>query len=185
MGVGSLNRAVFFDRDGVLNDAIVRDGVPHPPGSLEELRVVPSARRAVDRVREAGYLAVAITNQPDAARGLTSIETIRAINARLEREAGLDAVYTCFHDDGDECACRKPKPGLLVRAAEEHDLDLQRCYVIGDRVKDVECGRAAGCTTIFLDFHYGETVLPVDADITAASLDEAIGAILVRSKAGA
>jgi D-glycero-D-manno-heptose 1,7-bisphosphate phosphatase len=172
--------SVFFDRDGVLNDAVVVDGVPHPPASIGELRVADGAREAVRLVHGVGFLAIAITNQPDVARGTATRESVDAINAAVAREVGLDAVFTCVHDDADECACRKPKPGLLHAAAAEYGIDLAASFLVGDRVKDVACGRTAGCTTILIDRGYAETPPQSGADIVVSSLEEAVKAILTR-----
>jgi D-glycero-D-manno-heptose 1,7-bisphosphate phosphatase len=170
MGVGALKRAVFFDRDGVLNEAFVRDGVPHPPASFAELRISAGAARAVRAVRDAGFLAIAVTNQPDVARGTATLAAVDAINAAVAKRLGLDAVYTCPHDDADGCECRKPKPGLLLAAARDHDIDLAASFLVGDRTKDITCGRAAGCATIFLDHHYPETKTTPGADYTIKSM---------------
>ena len=126
MGVGTLKRAVFFDRDGVLNEAIVREGVPHPPASVTDLRVAAGAAGVVRAVRDAGWLAIVVTNQPDVARGATTLERVDAINAEIVERLGIDAIYTCPHDDADACDCRKPKPGLFLRAARDHGIDLAR-----------------------------------------------------------
>jgi D-glycero-D-manno-heptose 1,7-bisphosphate phosphatase len=170
VGVGALKRAVFFDRDGVLNEAIVRDGVPNPPATLQELRIVPEARAVVSDVREAGWLAIVVSNQPDVARGTTTLECVEAIGAALAQQTGIDATYICPHDDADGCDCRKPKPGLLLRAAHEHDIDLSGSVLVGDRGKDIACGRAAGVTTIFLDRGYAETRVDPGADHTVETL---------------
>jgi D-glycero-D-manno-heptose 1,7-bisphosphate phosphatase len=161
---------VFFDRDGVLNEAVVRDGVPHPPASVDDLRIAPGARDAVRAVRDAGWLAIVVTNQPDLARGSATMATVAAINAAIAAFLDVDAVYTCPHDDADGCDCRKPKPGLLMRAASEHDIDLVHSYMVGDRTKDIECGKAAGCRTIFIDAGYAETSADPEADATIASV---------------
>jgi D-glycero-D-manno-heptose 1,7-bisphosphate phosphatase len=178
MGVSSLTPAVFFDRDGVLNDAIVRDGTPYPPRSLAELRIASGARRAVAAVRSVGYTTIVITNQPDVARGKQDHSVVDALNAAVAAAVGADAVYTCVHDDADNCACRKPKPGLVLRAAQEHHLDLTRSFFVGDRWKDVACGKSAGCTTIFLDRGYSETNSDPSADYSVSSLEDAIKCIL-------
>lgn len=183
MGVRSLKRAVFFDRDGVMNQAIVRNGNPHPPVSLEELHVDPYARTGVSRLRSQGFSSVVITNQPDVARGTQQRAVVDAINAELKRITGVDAIYTCFHDDADGCACRKPKPGLILDACAGLGLDASRSYVVGDRVKDVLAGQAAGCTTVFVDRQYAETPAQVPADIVARSLEDAVERILQREKA--
>lgn len=183
MGIASLKRAVFFDRDGVLNEAIVRDGVPHPPASCAELRIVDGAAESVDGVRAAGFLAIAVTNQPDVARGIARRGEVEAINRAVASQTHLDAIYTCMHDDADACDCRKPKPGLLQQASREHRIDLQRSFLVGDRVKDVTCGLAAGCTTLFIDRGYPETPAATGADVTVATLRDAVREILSREKA--
>lgn len=183
MGVDRVKRAVFFDRDGVLNEAEVRDGIPHPPASVAALRIATGAREAVARVRDAGFYAFAVTNQPDVARGAASRETVEAINAAVAAELRLDGVYSCFHDDSDQCDCRKPKPGLLLGVAHERGLSLSDSYMVGDRVKDVECGRAAGCTTVFIDHGYAETPFATRADAIVYSVSEAIDAIVSREAA--
>ena len=170
MGVAALRRAVFFDRDGVLNEAVVREGVPHPPASVADLRVAAGAAGVVRAVRDAGWLAIVVTNQPDVARGATTLERVDAINAEIVERLGVDAIYTCPHDDADACDCRKPKPGLLLRAARDHGIDLAESFLIGDRAKDIVCGRAAGCTTIFLDRGYAETHRDPGADHTVKTL---------------
>jgi D-glycero-D-manno-heptose 1,7-bisphosphate phosphatase len=178
MGVVNLRRAVFFDRDGVLNEAIMRQGVPHPPASVSDLRVAAGAADMVRAVREAGWLTIVVTNQPDVARGATTLECVDAINAEIVERLGVDAIYTCPHDDADGCECRKPKPGLLLRAARDLGIDLAESFLIGDRAKDVACGRAAGCTTIFVDHGYAETHRDPGADFTVKTLTEAAAAVL-------
>jgi D-glycero-D-manno-heptose 1,7-bisphosphate phosphatase len=178
MGVGTLKRAVFFDRDGVLNEAVVRGGIPHPPATVADLHVAAGAADVVRAVRDAGWLAIVITNQPDVARRATTLERVDAINAEIVERLGVDAIYTCPHDDIDGCGCRKPKPGLLLRAARDHGIDLAASYLIGDRAKDVDCGRAAGCSTIFLDHGYAETHRDPGAHFTVKTLAEALPVIL-------
>ncbi|HTX59243.1 MAG TPA: HAD-IIIA family hydrolase [Verrucomicrobiae bacterium] len=178
-----MRRAVFFDRDGVLNEAPVRDGVPHPPASLAALRFVDGAEAAVRAVHEAGFLALVVTNQPDVARGTASRTSVEAIDEAVAQRLRLDGVYACFHDDADACECRKPKPGLLLRAADEWKLDLAASYLIGDRVKDVACGRAAGCTTIFIDRGYAETTASPGADASVATLTQAVAIVVERARA--
>jgi D-glycero-D-manno-heptose 1,7-bisphosphate phosphatase len=173
-------RAVFFDRDGVLNEAEVVDGTPHPPASLERLRLARGAREAVRAVRDLGLESVIVTNQPDVARGTQSRAVVDAINADVASRLGIDALYACFHDSGDDCPCRKPRPGLLYQAAADRGLILGGSYLVGDRQSDVACGRAAGCVTVFLDRGYGETPANVQADARVASLDEAVAYIAER-----
>ena len=114
MGVGALRRAVFFDRDGVLNEAVVRAGVPHPPASVADLRVAAGAAGVVRAVRDAGWLAIVVTNQPDVARGATTLERVDAINAEIVERLGVDAIYTCPHDDADALRVPQTKARLIA-----------------------------------------------------------------------
>lgn len=173
---------MFFDRDGVVNQAVLRGGNPHPPDSLEDLRIDPYARTAVNLLRDDGFVSVVITNQPDVARGTQQRAVVDAINAEVKRVTGVEAIYTCFHDDADRCDCRKPKPGLIVSACADFGLDASRSYIVGDRLKDVLAGQAAGCTTVFVDRRYKETPADVPADILTRSLEEAVEVILQRER---
>jgi len=182
MGIGTVKPAVFFDRDGVLNLAFVRGGKPHPPATLGKLRFDPDAKNAVRKVCEAGFTPVIVTNQPDVARGMQVRAVVEQLNDAVARETGIRAVYTCYHDNADGCSCRKPQPGLIVRAAEELELALPRSYLIGDRANDVLAGRAAGCTTVFIDRGYGETPGDLPASVKVASLRDAVEWILERER---
>jgi D-glycero-D-manno-heptose 1,7-bisphosphate phosphatase len=172
--------AIFLDRDGVLNRAVVRDGRPHPPADIHELEIPDDAREALRRLRCAGFALVCVTNQPDVARGAQRREVVEMINAALAAELPLDDVFVCYHDEADNCACRKPKPGLLIQAAEKHKLDLFSSYLIGDRWKDVEAGRRAGCVTILVGSGWSETPVGPGPDRVTDSLAEAAEWILTR-----
>jgi D-glycero-D-manno-heptose 1,7-bisphosphate phosphatase len=150
-------RAVFLDRDGVLNRALVRDGKPYPPADLSQLEVLPGVPEALGRLRAAGYRLIVVTNQPDVARGVQTRAAVEAIHSELlARGLPIDTFHVCYHDDGDGCDCRKPKPGLLLAAAQEDGLDLPSSFLIGDRWRDVEAGKRAGCTTVLIDYRYAE-----------------------------
>jgi D-glycero-D-manno-heptose 1,7-bisphosphate phosphatase len=151
-----MRRAVFLDRDGVLNRAVVRDGIPCAPASLSEFRVLPGVREACRRLREAGFSLILITNQPDIARGRADAGEVGEMHARLKRFLQLDDVRVCPHDDQARCECRKPEPGLLLEAARAANIDLKSSFMIGDRWRDVEAGRRAGCHSIFVDYGYRE-----------------------------
>jgi D-glycero-D-manno-heptose 1,7-bisphosphate phosphatase len=172
--------AVFLDRDGVINRAFVRDGTPYPPDALEDLEILPHVPEALSALKAQGYSLVVVTNQPDVARGAASRELVEGIHERLKGELGLDAIFTCFHDDADECDCRKPKPGLLFRASAALGIDLTSSFMVGDRWRDVEAGRRAGCRTFFVDCGYRETPSH-SCDFRVGSLLEASGIILAKS----
>jgi D-glycero-D-manno-heptose 1,7-bisphosphate phosphatase len=175
--LSGLRPAVFLDRDGVLNQPIVRDGVAHPPASLKELVVPPDAEAACRAFKRAGLLLIVVTNQPDLARGTASREMVDAINDRLRRHLGLDDVFVCAHDDEDGCACRKPRPGLLLDAAHRWSVRLGGSVMVGDRWRDVEAGRRAGCATVLVRRDHDET-LATGADREVADLREAVPWIL-------
>jgi D-glycero-D-manno-heptose 1,7-bisphosphate phosphatase len=173
MGIGTLmRRAIFLDRDGVLNHAVIKNGKPYPPASLEELTLPSDAKSALDTLKAAGFLLIGATNQPDVARGTTKKSTVEAINAHIMRELPLDEIRVCYHDDADRCPCRKPQAGLLTEAAEAYGIDLSVSIMIGDRWKDIEAGEQAGCKTIWLNNQYQEKK-PARPDATVSSLAEA------------
>lgn len=182
MGVDALMvQAIFLDRDGVLNSAVVRDGRPYPPETAEEVEILPGVREALERLRKAGFRLIVVTNQPDVARGTKSRAQIEEVHARLGKELGLNDFRTCFHDDKDACPCRKPAPGLLVSAAADLAIDLSHSYMVGDRWRDVEAGQRAGCTAIFVDSRYRERS-PAGLFIRVTSLTEAANWILAREE---
>jgi transaldolase len=158
MGVGAMTRrAVFLDRDGVINRAVIRDGKPYPPADLSQLEVLPGVPEALEQLCAAGYRLIVVTNQPDIARGAQTREAVEAIHAELlARGLPIDNFRVCYHDDGDGCDCRKPRAGLLLAAAQEEDLDLAASFLVGDRWRDVEAGKRAGCTTVLVDHSYAE-----------------------------
>jgi len=168
--------AVFLDRDGTLNASLMRDGRPHPPASLAEMVILPGVAEAIRDFRGAGYLTIVVTNQPDIARGTQSRDVVDGINLHMKALLGFDDVRVCPHTDTDNCACRKPKPGLLIDAARDWHIDLSRSFMIGDRWRDVEAGRAAGCRTFLIDADYDER--RAEADWNVASVAEACALIL-------
>jgi D-glycero-D-manno-heptose 1,7-bisphosphate phosphatase len=164
---------VFLDRDGVLNEAVLRDGRPHPPSTAAEIVLRPGVREACARLREAGFLLVMVTNQPDIARGTTDREAVDRINDVLVTELGLDAACVCPHDDADACGCRKPAPGLILDAAGRFDLDLGASLMVGDRWRDIAAGAAAGVSTVWVRSTYRERA-PSDPDHVIDGLDELV-----------
>jgi D-glycero-D-manno-heptose 1,7-bisphosphate phosphatase len=172
-----VNRAVFLDRDGVINKAIVRDGKPYPPISLAEMELVPEVAVALAKLKNAGFRLLVVTNQPDVARGTQKREVVESINNALLEKLPLDQVYTCFHDDSDNCNCRKPLPGLIWQGAVEWQIDPTQSFLIGDRWKDIASGLSAGCVTIFIDLEYAEPLKAVP-HYRVASLEQAVELIL-------
>ena len=172
-----MRRAVFLDRDGVINASVVREGKPYPPASLEELKILPGVAEAVRSLHEAGFAVVVVTNQPDVATGIQRREVVETIHSNLRNELLIDDVRACYHTDADNCACRKPKAGMLLEAAHDLAIDLTISFMVGDRWRDIEAGKAAGCYTFFIDYGYLESK-PELPDMVVASLEEASKMIL-------
>jgi D-glycero-D-manno-heptose 1,7-bisphosphate phosphatase len=164
--------AVFLDRDGVLNRIIIRGGRPYPPATLEEFSLWPEVPEACNALRRAGFVLLVVTNQPDIARGVQDRAVVDAIHEILLRTLPIDGVYICPHDDADGCDCRKPGPGMLLEAARDRNLNLGSSFMVGDRWRDVEAGRRAGCRTVFIDRGYSEPA-STDPDATVSDLAEA------------
>jgi D-glycero-D-manno-heptose 1,7-bisphosphate phosphatase len=173
-----MRHAVFLDRDGVINRAVVRNGKPYPPADLSELEILPGVAAALARLRRAGYLLIIVTNQPDVARGKTRRGTVDAIHETLLARLPLDSVLTCFHEDADRCDCRKPRPGLFFQARDFFGIELSGSFMVGDRWRDIEAGANAGCQTVFIDYHYDEPHGSGRRDFICASLHEAATWIL-------
>jgi D-glycero-D-manno-heptose 1,7-bisphosphate phosphatase len=176
-------RAIFLDRDGVISRSVVRDGLPFAPTNLDEFEILPEAPAACQRLKQAGFLLVVATNQPDVGRGTMKKETVEAMHAKLRRQLPIDRVEVCYHPGHGQsnCDCRKPKPGLLLNAARELGIDLARSWMVGDRWRDIDCGHAGGCRTIFIDRGYSED-LKQAPDFRVADLAEAADVILAHSK---
>jgi D-glycero-D-manno-heptose 1,7-bisphosphate phosphatase len=169
-----MNRAVFLDRDGVIIRTDVRDGKPYAITSLDALDVLDGAEDAVRRLKQAGFATIVVTNQPDVAAGKVTRDVVEAINAELMEKLEIDEIKTCF----DIAApCYKPKPGMLLEAARDHDITLDRSYLVGDRWRDVGAGKAAGCMTVFIDMGYAEQLSDAP-DVTVGSVAEAADFIL-------
>jgi D-glycero-D-manno-heptose 1,7-bisphosphate phosphatase len=173
-----MQRAVFLDRDGVIIRTDVRDGKPYAITSYEDLDILDGAADAIDRLREAGFVIIVVSNQPDVAAGKVARDVVEAINADLMEKLGLDEIKVCYDSTAP---CYKPKPGMLLEAAENHDIDLGRSTMVGDRWRDIGAGRAAGCRTVFIDKGYSEQA-PENPDHVVGSLPEAADLILLRSE---
>jgi len=174
-------RAVFLDRDGVINRALERESKPFPPRNLSEFEILPEVPEACARLKAAGFLLVVATNQPDVGRGTLEKTVVEQIHTYMVSRLPIDRVEACFHpgQGASECDCRKPKPGMLQRAAKELGIDLANSWMVGDRWRDVDCGHAAGCRTIFVDRGYAEELKQMP-DFRVKNLLEAAEIILAR-----
>lgn len=173
-------KAVFLDRDGVLNECRVLEGKPYPPVDAGELCIAADAPGALLRLKKAGFVLICVTNQPDVARGTRTPENVQAMNDKVWGALPLDALYVCLHDTKDRCACRKPQPGMLLRGMRDFGIDPAVSFMIGDRASDVGAGRNAGCRTVFLSRDYAEPLPSPAADHTCTTLSEAVDWILAQ-----
>jgi len=170
--------AVFLDRDGVLNQAILRNGKPHPPQSLSDVEILPGVHDSLLRLKKAGFLLLVTTNQPDVRTGKQTKEVVEAIHSMLLSQLPLDDIFVCYHIDADQCRCRKPSPGMIEQARDRYNLHLPFCYMVGDRWRDVDAGHRAGCQSILIDYSYEERGPEREPAIRVASLSEAADWIL-------
>jgi D-glycero-D-manno-heptose 1,7-bisphosphate phosphatase len=175
-----MSGAVFLDRDGVLVREIVVDGQARAPLRVEDFHLVAEAPDQVRRLQAAGLRCIVFTNQPEVARGLLSTEILDAMHAQLHRSIGVDGIMVCPHDEGDGCGCRKPRPGMLTDAARSADIHLEQSFVVGDRWRDVDAGRAVGCYSILIERSYSACST---ADARVNDLTEAVDVILARQEA--
>lgn len=172
-----LNKAVFLDRDGVLNEPIIIAGKPFPPTSLAEMVIDEFAVAATNLFSEKGFMNIVVSNQPDVARRLISRDVVEELNDYLFSNLTLDHIEVCYHDDNDNCSCRKPKAGMLLSTSRKFNIDLSQSFMIGDRWRDIDAGKAAGCKTIFIDRHYSE-LKPDKPTFVASSLYDAAEQLL-------
>jgi len=151
-----MKRAVFLDRDGVLNRTVLVDGVPNPPSTLKEVEILTGVIEAIRILKDHDFVPVVVTNQPDVARGITTQSQVEAINEHIGVVTGIKHFYTCFHDDADLCNCRKPAPGLIHLACQDLQLSVSESFLVGDRWRDISAGQLAGCQAFFIDYSYSE-----------------------------
>lgn len=175
-------RAVFLDRDGVIVVPEFRDGRSFAPKTLDAFRLYESAPKCLKLLKEAGFLLVVVTNQPDVGMGVVSLSVLDEMHRRMRDALPIDDVRVCTHTRDDGCLCRKPRPGMLTTAAAALGITLDRSFMIGDRESDVAAGRAAGCQTVFIDLAYAAEPKPSGATFVVRSLEEAAACILAQPR---
>jgi D-glycero-D-manno-heptose 1,7-bisphosphate phosphatase len=170
--------AVFLDRDGVLNRAVVCNGKPFPPSKLEDVEIISGTLAALYKLKASGFIFIGITNQPDVARCAHSRTMVETINAFVQTQLSLHEIFTCFHSATDACNCRKPKSDLIIQAAEKYEVNLSRSWMVGDRWKDIAAGYSAGLKTIFIDYHYNEIYIGAPANYIITDTTDLVDIIL-------
>jgi D-glycero-D-manno-heptose 1,7-bisphosphate phosphatase len=170
---------VFLDRDGTLNLQVIREGRPYPPARVEDFRLFPDVPAACRALKSAGYALVVATNQPDVGRGTQSQATVEAMHRQLQALLPeIDRIEVCYDAGrGDPSRRRKPEPGMVLDAAVSLGIDLRRSWMIGDRWRDIDCGRRAGLHTVFIDFGYDEALIE-PPDFTVSGFAQAAEIIL-------
>lgn len=177
----ALRPAVFLDRDGVINRSLVVDGKPYAPRRLKDFRLLPRAAVAVRMLKDAGFVVVVVTNQPDIGNGLVDPTVVEAMNARLGQSMPVDEIKVCPHRQNEGCTCRKPRSGMLLEAVTQHGIDLSASYMVGDRNGDILAGQGAGCYTLLVRRAHLE-VVTARPDWRVRSLSEAVRVILKHKK---
>lgn len=145
-----MKKAIFLDRDGVLNKTIFRMGKERAPYSLEEFELFDGVVDALMLLKQKGYLLIVVTNQPDVARGWVEMERVTEVNNKLGALLPLDEIKACFHTDKDNCLCRKPRPGMLQEAQKKWQVDFTQSFMIGDNFTDIAAGAEVGCRTVLI-----------------------------------
>lgn len=172
--MASGNSAVFLDRDGVLTIPIFRNGRSYAARAMHDYALYDAAADAVAALKDAGFLTVVVTNQPDVGAGKISVETLDAMHTELTTRTGVDLIVACTHTKADDCSCRKPRDGMLRSSANARNIDLSASFMVGDRKSDVDAGIAAGCKTVFLDLGYTSEEKPTNMDYTCANINQAV-----------
>lgn len=178
--MSAMRAAIFLDRDGVLIRNEVVNGKPYAVSDGDPVEILDGVEEACRALSQKGFALVMVTNQPDVTTGRTSRRFVDETNAFLARALHLDHVEVCFHDDQANCACRKPKPGMILAAAEKYGLDLERSFMVGDRWRDIEAGQRAGCCAVLVDYGYSDE-RPTSPDHVSRSLREAVDWIGTRA----
>lgn len=173
-----MNKAIFLDRDGVINYSFVKDGKPYPPDTLEDFRFYEDVEESLNKLKSLGYLLVIVTNQPDVATGKQTRETVESMHRLINLKLPIDFIKVCYETDGPDCHCYKPKPGMLLEARSEMNIDITQSYMIGDRWRDIGAGQNAGCKqSILIERDYAEKNIYL-ADFICKSLTEAVTYII-------
>ena len=175
------NKAIFLDRDGVINKVIMRNGKPSSPWKLKEFEILPDVKECLVAFKKMGFLNIIFTSQPDISRGFLQIEDLEKMHEIIDKTLLVDEIRFCPHDDKDNCSCRKPKPGLILEAVQKWSIDLRESYVIGDTWKDIGAGKAVGCKTFLLRREYNKG-FQKDYDFEVSNLKKTVEIIKKLSK---
>ena len=172
-----MNPAIFLDRDGVINFTKIIRGKPYAPKYYKDFRIFSNTEKCLNSIKQMGFLAIVITNQPDIGNKKTSHLEVKKMHDKLYSLKTIDKIYVCPHSQLENCVCRKPSPYLFFSAKKEFNIDMKKSWMIGDRYTDIQAGNVAGLKTIFIDRKYKETLNKQISCKKVNSLIEAINYI--------
>ena len=154
-----LRKAIFLDRDGIINHSLIENGKPIAPHSMSDFSLMDGVEHLIEKLSGLGYLIFIVTNQPDVARGKLRKSEIKKMHEFMCEKIKIDDVMVCYCEEGIDCPCYKPSPYMIIELAKKWNVDLGNSFMIGDRWRDVGAGLGAGCTTIFVDYAYDEALI--------------------------
>lgn len=150
-------KALFIDRDGVINKSIIRNGKPYAPINFLEFEMLDGVEEAFYLLKKSEYMSIIVTNQPDIASGKQTLLSLNKLHNYLQEKYSIDLIRVCPHKEEDGCDCRKPKPGMIISASKKLNININFSYMIGDRWTDILCGQRAGCKeNFYIDNNYSE-----------------------------
>ena len=154
-----LRKAIFLDRDGIINHSLIENGKPIAPRSISDFSLMEGVEHLIEKLRGLGYLIFVVTNQPDVAKGKLKKSEIKKMHKFMCEKIKIEEVMVCYCEEGIDCPCYKPSPHMIIELAKTWNIDLGNSFMIGDRWRDVGAGFSAGCTTIFVDYAYDEALI--------------------------
>ena len=172
-----MNKAIFLDRDGVINRGFVVNGKSYAPRRIEDFKLLPYVKESIKKLINNGFLIIIVTNQPDISNGLLSLDVLHLMHNKLRKKLAVTDIYFCPHSKNENCECRKPKPGMIVAAAKKYKINFSKSFLVGDRASDIEAGKKVGCRLIFINRNYKEPK-PISQEKTVNNLKRATHYIL-------
>lgn len=166
-----MRKAIFFDRDGVLNKAIIKNGKPYSPLEINQLKINEDAKSIIRFFKNRNFLCIVVTNQPEVGRKNVEKKTVKKINALLKKKLNFDDIFTCYHRN-DLNYDKKPNPGMIYKAKKKWNINLNKSYIVGDRYKDILAGLNAGLKTVYLCNGYKRDKIPIFYHYKINSLKE-------------
>ena len=150
-----INRAIFLDRDGIINKSIIQNQISRSPRNLKEFKINHTIKKYLNFFKKKFFFIIIITNQPEVKRGLLKKKMVNYFHNKIKKELPIDKIYVCYDTD-NRSFFRKPNPGMLIKASKEFKINLKKSYFIGDRYKDIYAGNRVKCKTVFIDYNYSE-----------------------------